>query len=71
MLEEVQLTGDIFFPIGWLQSTVGLYNSEYAMQVVDEFLNEHPDYSKVLNLKILQASDQIYRAQRLFKLNEQ
>ncbi|WP_435136745.1 M1 family metallopeptidase [Formosa sp. A9] len=71
LLEEVQLTGDIFFPIGWLQSTVGLYNSEYAMQVVDEFLNEHPDFSKVLELKILQASDQIHRAQRLFKLNEQ
>ena len=65
LLQEIQLTGDIFFPQSWLQATFGSYQSEYAAQVVQTFLNAHPDYNPKLKAKILQAADGIFRAQKL------
>ncbi|PTM04288.1 MAG: peptidase M1 [Bacteroidetes bacterium] len=67
LLEEIQLTGDIFFPKGWLNSTIGMYNSAYAKEVIETFLNEHPNFSPILKNKLLQASDQIFRAQAIFE----
>ncbi len=61
MLEEIQMTGDIFFPIGWLSSSFGSYSSEEAYQLAERFLNEHPDYPPHLKLKILQNIDGIQR----------
>ncbi|WP_242917695.1 M1 family aminopeptidase [Pontibacter liquoris] len=65
VLEEIQLTGDIFFPYSWLQATLGAYQSPAAAQVVRTFLQEHPAYNPKLKAKILQAADDVFRAEKL------
>lgn len=67
MLEEIQITGDIFFPQSWLQSTLGYYQSEEAAHIVNEFLKAHPDYNPKLKAKILQTADNLFRARQLLK----
>lgn len=62
MLVEIQTTGDIFFPQSWLQSTFSYYQTEDAAALVTDFLKAHPDYNPKLKAKILQATDNLYRA---------
>jgi aminopeptidase N len=64
LLEEIQQTGDIFFPQSWLGSTLGSYQSTYAADVVQQFMKEHPFYNPKLKAKILQAADGLFRAVR-------
>jgi len=65
LLEEIQLTGDIFFPKNWLNNTIGNYSSKYAYDTLETFLNENPDFNPVLKNKLLQSADGLYRAQRI------
>ncbi|MDQ2769963.1 MAG: M1 family aminopeptidase [Bacteroidota bacterium] len=65
LLQEIQLTGDIFFPAGWLQATLGSYQSPTAAATVRTFLAAHPDYNPPLRAKLLQAADDLFRAERL------
>lgn len=65
LLEEIQRTGDIFFPFNWLRATFGSYQSAEAADVVRAFLKANPDYNPKLRAKILQASDGLFRAERL------
>jgi aminopeptidase N len=65
MLEEIQETGDIFFPQSWLQASFSSYQDKQAMQVISDFLTSHPNYNPKLKAKILQAADPVFRAQRL------
>ncbi|HBW82843.1 MAG TPA: hypothetical protein DEF79_02260 [Gammaproteobacteria bacterium] len=65
MLEEIQATGDIFFPGRWLGATLGSHNSAAAATTVREFLAQRPDYNLQLRLKILQAADTLFRVERL------
>ena len=58
-LEEVQQTGDIFFPTSWISSCLGGHNSRAAADIVSAFLREHPDYEPLLKNKILQAADNL------------
>jgi aminopeptidase N len=67
MLEEIQTTGDIFFPQSWLQATFGYYQSAEAEQIVTSFLKSHPNYSPKLKAKVLQTADNLFRARRLLK----
>ena len=62
MLEEIQLTGDIFFPTNWLLATLKGHQSAQAKKIVDEFLAENPDYPANLKGKILQSADLLFRA---------
>ena len=57
VLEEIQLTGDIFFPKRWLVATFSGHRSPEAAAVVKRFLEERPDYPYRLRNKILQAAD--------------
>ena len=66
-LEEVQLTGDIFFPKGWLASSIGKYSSKEAYQVLQDFLKENPNYNPILLKKLLQTTDNLTRAQSIKK----
>lgn len=70
LVEELQRTGDIFFPQSWLSATFGAYQTKEAWQVVQQFLLKHPNYNPRLKAKIQQATDNLYRAQQLLK-NEQ
>ena len=67
LLQEIQLTGDIFFPAAWLQGTLGAYRSATAARTVREFLAAHPasSYNPQLRMKLLQAADDLFRAQKL------
>jgi aminopeptidase N len=61
LLQEIQLTGDIFFPQRWLQTTFNGYSSSEAVAIVDSFLNENPNYPFYLKNKILQSADLMKR----------
>ncbi|MGV3539626.1 MAG: M1 family metallopeptidase [Rufibacter sp.] len=65
LLQEIQLTGDIFFPYNWLSATFGSYQSLTAAQTVKAFLQDHPHYNPKLKAKILQAADNLLRAEKL------
>ncbi|MEH0157630.1 M1 family aminopeptidase [Limibacter armeniacum] len=62
MMEEIQQTGDIFFPKGWIQATLSGHSSKQAADEVRNFLEKHPDYPQSLRQKILQAADMLFRA---------
>ena len=57
LLEEIQTTGDIFFPKRWLVETFSGHRSKSAADVVTKFLSDRPKYSSRLKNKILQAAD--------------
>jgi aminopeptidase N len=65
LLQEIQVTGDIFFPVDWLRATLGNHNSATAAQIVRRFLAERPDYSPQLRMKILQEADMLFRAAQI------
>lgn len=60
-LQEVQRTGDIFFPKNWVSACLGGHNSIEAASVVEDFLREHTDYPVLLKNKILQSADPLFR----------
>lgn len=62
LLEEIQLTGDIFFPIGWLGNSFGGHSSQEAYKVAQQFMTNNPNYPEHLKLKILQNIDMTFRA---------
>jgi aminopeptidase N len=64
-LEEIQRTGDIFFPLGWLTATLDGHNSPAALSVVREFLDARPDLPARLRGKLLQAADGLERSARI------
>lgn len=70
LVDEIQQTGDIFFPKDWLNNTVGKYSSKYAFDEVQRFLKENPNFSPILKRKLLQATDALYRAQKIKKETE-
>jgi len=65
LLEDIQVTGDIFFPVGWLRANLGNHNSQRAVKTVMEFLSERPAYNPQLRMKILQAVDLPIRASKI------
>ncbi len=65
LLQEIQITGDIFSPKNWLDATLENYNSSSAAHTVSAFLHERPDYNEQLRMKILQSADMMTRANRV------
>ncbi len=61
-LEEIQMTGDIFFPTGWLSNSFWGHQSEEALAIVQDFLAKNPEYNDRLKNKILQATDMLERS---------
>jgi aminopeptidase N len=64
MLEEIQLTGDIFFPKRWLDATLHGHSSPTAAGIVRDFLESRRDYPARLRQKILQSADLLFRSAR-------
>jgi aminopeptidase N len=56
IIEEIQRTGDIFFPLDWCNSLLSGQRSKEAAQAVRQFLDTHPELSNNLRGKILQAA---------------
>jgi aminopeptidase N len=65
LVEEIQRTGDIFFPLRWLHATLDGHATREAADIVRDFLAENPDYPARLRNKILQAADGLFRAAAL------
>jgi len=70
LIEEIQRTGDIFFPKAWISGSIGRYSSENAFQMVERFLKENPNFSPILKNKLMQATDGLYRAQKIKRETE-
>jgi len=66
-LEDIQRTGDVFFPQSWLGASFGYYRSVSASVIVFLFLQRHPNYNPRLKAKILQATDNLRRAQKIVR----
>lgn len=56
ILEEVQRTGDIFFPTYWLRALLRGHSHPDARQAVETFISLHPDYPLFLKNKLLEAA---------------
>ena len=65
LLEEIQRTGDIFFPGAWVDASLSGHGSPAAADAARAFLDEHPDYPVQLRRKILQATDMVERSARI------
>ncbi|MFK7813962.1 MAG: M1 family metallopeptidase [Maribacter sp.] len=67
LLDEIQKTGDIFFPKGWLNNTIGNYSSPEAYAILEKYIEVNPNLNPALMKKLLQASDDLRRVQLLNK----
>jgi aminopeptidase N len=66
LVEEIQRTGDIFFPARWLGATLGGHRDAAAAHTVRGFLDGlGPDYPHRLREKILQSADMLFRSARI------
>ena len=54
-MQEVQRTGDIFFPKKWANALLKNHHSDEARREVEAFFTAHPDYPALLKNKILQV----------------
>ncbi len=62
IMEELQITGDIFFPQRWLDATFSGHSSIDAVTEINLFLNENPEFPENLKNKVLQSTDLVFRA---------
>jgi aminopeptidase N len=62
LLQEIQQTGDIFFPTRWMESTLWGHRSAAAAAEVREFLERESAYPERLRWTILTAADGLFRA---------
>lgn len=67
LLEEIQATGDIFFPQSYINATLGNYQSAEAVNMVTTYIKAHPHFNHKLMGKLLQGADNLMRAQRLVR----
>ena len=56
-MQEVQRTGDIFFPKKWARALLRYHRSDEARREVEAFFAAHPDYPELLMNKILQSCE--------------
>ena len=64
LMEEIQATGDIFFPRQWITATLSGHQTATAAATVRRFLAERPDYPYRLRNKILMGADLLLRRSR-------
>jgi len=62
LLQEIQVTGDIFFPSRWLDVSLSNYSSDSAVRTVRKFLDDRPDFNPQLRMKVLQSADMLIRS---------
>ena len=65
MLEDIQQTGDLFFPKRWMDATLSGHSSASAARMVRTFLAElPPGYPDRLRRIVLSSADDLFRAAR-------
>jgi aminopeptidase N len=66
MLQDIQRTGDIFFPKRWMDATLGGHRSPAVAQTVRAFVDTlPPGYPDRLRRIILSAADDLFRSARM------
>jgi aminopeptidase N len=65
LVDEIQRTGDIFFPARWLGALLGGHQTPEAAEIVVAFLAENPGLAPRLRGKVLQSADGVVRAARI------
>ncbi len=70
LLEEMQRTGDIFFPKGWLDATLQESQSAEAAGLVRDYLKQNRGLRSDLRNKLLQSSDMLFRAEQIVQKSE-
>lgn len=65
LTKTIKETGDIFFPIGWINNTLGKYGSVEALKIAEHFFKDNPNYPDDLRLKMLQSTDLVKRSQAI------
>jgi len=64
LLEEIQKTGDIFFPRQFITSVISGHQSPTAAYYVKKFLLEHPNFPYRIKNKVLMAADILFATQK-------
>jgi aminopeptidase N len=63
LLQEIQRTGDIFFPKRWMDATLGGHRSLEAARLVHSFVDQvPPSYPDRLKRIVLSSADDLFRA---------
>ena len=70
LLQEIQVTGGIFFPKRWLDETLRNHRSGTAVGTVRMFLDDRPDYNEQLKMKTLQSADMMFRANAILGIGQ-
>ena len=71
LTHEIQKTGDIFFPKGWADATLGGYQSASAADIVRRFISALPsDYPPRLKWVIQASADPLFRAARITRTGQ-
>jgi aminopeptidase N len=65
LLEEIQRTGDIFFPSNWTASLLWGHRSPRAAAIVRDFLSQELQYPERLRWTVLAGADDLFRAAAL------
>ncbi len=60
ILDEIQRTGDIFFPSNWLKSLLSGHSAGEASKTVKDFLDKSSNLHPMLRLKVLQQSGHLF-----------
>jgi aminopeptidase N len=61
LLREIRLTGDIFFPTRWMDSTLAGHRSPEVAGIIRDFLAGELQYPQRLRWTILTAADELFR----------
>ncbi len=64
LLEEIQKTGDIFFPRQFITAVISGHQSPTAAYYVKKFFLEHPHFPYRLKNKVLMAADLLFATQK-------
>lgn len=62
LVQPIQQSGDIFFPLRWLNATLDGHSSAEAAMLVHNYLADNPDLPDHLRAKVLQAADGLFRS---------
>ncbi|MET0168225.1 MAG: hypothetical protein ABW318_24950, partial [Vicinamibacterales bacterium] len=62
LLQDIQRTGDIFFPARWIDVTLSGHHSREAATIVRDFLGRELQYPQRLRWTILSAADELFRS---------
>ncbi len=61
-MQEIQRTGNIFFPQRWIEAILSGQTTPGAAKQIRKFLSDHPGYPEDLKKKILQSADMLFRS---------